>query len=237
MDLATAYLAGTALNVGGSLLGGSGGDGIDVSENYRLNKALTAARIEDMEALYGEHFQETSKAAKAAGYHPLYALGKSPQHSQSVIAGQAASGSKWADALGAAGSGLTGYAEAKAAKPLRDAQTGLTTMQAEEARARTEAQDFETAVKKADYIKRMEAEAAAAKAKQDTDSRPGYVPPWASERDPRGRPSGFAGTVDSAYQYVMELYDEINKALGLDGPSAPLNIRINQDSSHYPIRR
>lgn len=237
MDLGTAYLAGSALGAAGSIFGGSGGDGIDVSENVRLNKALTAARIQDMPALYGQHFLQTSKAAKAAGYHPLYALGKAPQHSQSVIAGQPSSGSGWADALSAAGEGLTGYAQAKAAQPLRDAQVQATTMQAQEARARTEAQDFETAVKKADYIKRIEAEAGAAKAKQDTASRPGYTTPWASERDPRGRPSGFSSTVDSAYQWLMEVYDEINKGFGLGGPSPPLQIRINKDASHYPIRR
>lgn len=238
MDPATAYLVGTALNIGGDLLGGSGGDGIDVSENYRLNKMLQDLRYEDMPRLYGRHFMETSRAAKAAGYHPLYALGKGPQATPAqVIGGQAGSGSSWKDALQSAGAGIQGYAQAKAMKPQQDANLKLTQMQAEEARSRAQAQDLETAMARADYISRMEADAAAAKAKVDTSTRPGYTPSWADERDPRSRPTGFSGTVDSVYQWLMEVYDEINKGFGMGLQSPPLNIRIRKDSSHYPIER
>ncbi len=63
-------------------------------------------------------YQRSVKDAKAAGLHPLFALGGSSGGGSGFIAGQSETGSKLGDALKTAGRGVQDYAQATQKNPL-----------------------------------------------------------------------------------------------------------------------
>jgi len=106
-----AAIGAAAAGAASTLLGGSGGDGIDVSENARLMNEQRAQSLQ----YERDRFKATSEGAKAGGYHPLYALGQ-PAFSPSVMAGQSDTGSAASAGLQAASAGLQAYSKGKADK-------------------------------------------------------------------------------------------------------------------------
>lgn len=199
-------LISTGLNIGSSFVGG-GSDGIDVSENYRLNKALNAAAAEDI----GMLLKATHRGARKAGYHPLYAIGQTPQPSKVSIAGQSESGSQWKDALSAGASGLSSWAEHKMMAPMREAQLQGQLAQNELWKSQAHAQNVETALALKDEIKKHEAGSIAAVAKQ----KPRASAPHAGYRKSQDNP--VARGVDAAHEILEAARQEIdaiqNKAL------------------------
>lgn len=122
---------------------GSGGDGIDVSENYRLGLAQSDVALRHE----GLRYAATSAGAKAGGYHPLYALGQQP-FQPSVIAGQPGGGSNHAELGAAIGGGIDHYlgrgARAKKAanaQQAHDAAIKESNYRAEESRSRAQYND------------------------------------------------------------------------------------------------
>lgn len=122
--LITSALIGTGGNILGGLMGG-GSDGIDVSENYRNALAQSDAVLRHDRLKY----KAMSVGAKAAGIHPLYALGASSNFSPAVLGtptGQNAMG----DAIKSAAAGASTYfankAQMKSQAPLLAAQVRAT---------------------------------------------------------------------------------------------------------------
>lgn len=122
---------------------GQGGDGIDVSENYRLGLAQS-----DVALRHELHrYKATAAGAKRGGYHPLYALGQTP-FQPSVIAGQPGGGSTHRELGEAIGRGVDQYVSrgkrAKAAanaQQAHDAAIKESTYRAEESRSRAQYND------------------------------------------------------------------------------------------------
>ncbi len=99
-----------ALTAGTQFLGGL----FDRSKNKRRN-AAEIARVEGRE---DSRFQRASADARAAGLHPLFALGAAGAGSPQFIAGQSESGSALGDAV--RGVGRVGAAHAKSKIATRD---------------------------------------------------------------------------------------------------------------------
>lgn len=79
----------------GELMGGllqRGSDGIDVSENVRLNRAMGDLQIEYGPKLTDAYVGGVTSAAKKYGYHPMYLMGSGQNYSPTVVAGHGASG-------------------------------------------------------------------------------------------------------------------------------------------------
>ena len=111
--------------------GGSGGDGIDVSENARLMREQYAQQIANIPKIHEANIQhsvdQTMKTAKAQGIHPMYLLGNVPQAanvSASVMGGSGGgSGRDYAQAgrgLEKMSQGLEGIAGKEVSKAMTE---------------------------------------------------------------------------------------------------------------------
>lgn len=152
MDFAS-LLSGLGTAAGGlSSLFGSSSDGIDVSENYRLNNSLLDLEPKAWDMKVGG----ATAAARKYGYHPMYLMGGSSGYSPTVIGGAKQSrdvgGGLAALGQGAAGiaKGLTGQE-----KEIQRAQQTLGLRQGEAELRKTE---METALL-ASELKRAEQQA------------------------------------------------------------------------------
>ena len=110
---------GSVLSGLGSLGGVFGGksDGIDVSENIRLQNAL---------------FRNKIAVAKEQGIHPLYALGA--QTGYSPIAGQSSTGGAVSDAMSGIGAAMQSYTQREMQRQKHNADVAYTDMLTQKAK-------------------------------------------------------------------------------------------------------
>ncbi len=113
-DVASGAAAGTAISPGvGTIIGAGLGmlGGLFGRKADKRNQAAQNAREDS-------RFQRASKDAKAAGLHPLFALGAAGAGSPQFIAGQSETGSSMGDALKTASRAVPAYAKATKTNPL-----------------------------------------------------------------------------------------------------------------------
>lgn len=117
--------AGSILGGIGSIASAFGGGGDDAKQIARRNR-----QMQEYTAKHAIRWRV--KDAKAAGIHPLYAMGVAPpSFTPTAIPGQTSTGDRLGQALDGAGRALSGYGQAKA-------QSQLDQLQVEEAKARIE---------------------------------------------------------------------------------------------------
>lgn len=122
-DVASGAAAGTAISPG---LGTIIGAGLGIAGSIFGRKSKPAAPVYD-----DKYFQRSVKDAKAAGLHPLFALGGGGAPSSGFIAGQSQSGSRLGDALKTASRAVPEYARVTAQNPLQAKLANLQIQDAE----------------------------------------------------------------------------------------------------------
>lgn len=133
-----AMLASTGANIlAGAFGGGQGGnirnqkDAIRTQWKYGEPNRRASSQW-DLENIYGKSIQTRVKDAKAAGIHPLFAMGSqgaSGQSVQSAIPGQSGTGSFAKDALQAIGGGFASIAQIQAQTDLVEKMAELEALQ------------------------------------------------------------------------------------------------------------
>ena len=122
--------------IAGSGIFGGGSDGIDVSENVRLNKALMDLQPRSID----RKVAGVTQAARKHGYHPMYLMGSAGNYSPQVIA----SGAKRGTDYGAIGRGAADLAEGLKKREQDPTAKAMTALGLREATASAEQAEIQT---------------------------------------------------------------------------------------------
>lgn len=149
-DLQTVNAAGNVLSGIGSAVSGIFGGSDDAKQIARRNR-----KFQEYMAKHQIRWRQAD--AKAAGLHPLFAMGVSPQSfSPTSIPGQSSTGDRVGQAFDGIGRAFSGYARGKQAEQLQDLQVQESLARIKLLEAQAKATDPVTAAAGASVAKRID---------------------------------------------------------------------------------